>query len=233
MYSDAAGADFSPLLGAAEDNRSMNKERDLLPWIFGGLSAAAIAVAFAAVSTQRSVPASAPQVMAAQPAASPSALPAVTTAPAASATSTAAQPDSAPMVALAQSQSAAQAQAGQIWECMTQGVKTFSNNPCGEKSTLLDVGPINTMNPATTHYARAYGAQPRYAPGDSDQSAPAGSEDDSDSYGADSGANSYTIVQGVGFVRRRRPENLHRPYAPPAPPAPPAHHNSSGPVRRY
>src|SRR6202035_4181246 len=27
-------------------------------------------------------------------------------------------------------------QDGQIWECVTNGVKTFSNNPCGEKSTL-------------------------------------------------------------------------------------------------
>ena len=44
---------FIPTSRAAEDNRSMNKERDLLPWIFGGLSAAAIAVAFAAVSTHR------------------------------------------------------------------------------------------------------------------------------------------------------------------------------------
>jgi hypothetical protein len=111
-------------------------------------------------------------------------------------------------------------------------VKTFSNNPCGEKSTLLDVGPVNTMSPAPMRYARAYAPDPRYAHYP-DQSAAAEDDDYSDQPG-DTGGNSYTIVQGVGFVPRRR-ENIHRPHYPPAqptPPAPPAHHNS-GPVRRY
>jgi len=201
----------------------MNKERDLLPWIFGGLSAAAIAVAFAAVSTHRAVATIAPQV-AAQVPVSPPALPTAATAQAAP---LAAQPDSAPNPSPPQPQSAVQpdVQAGQIWECMTQGVKTFSNNPCGEKSTLLDVGPINSMSPATTHYARAYAPDPRYAAGYPDQSAPA-DEDNSDQYATDTGGNSYTLVQGVGFVPRRRAENNHRP------PSAPAHHNP-GSVRRY
>jgi hypothetical protein len=215
----------------------MNKERDLLPWIFGGLSAAAIAVAFAAVSTHRATPAVAPQVIAAQPPASPSALPVATTA---QVTPPAAQPDSAPLSAPPsappQPQTAIEpdVQAGQIWECMTKGVKTFSNNPCGEKSTLLDVGPVNTMSPAPVRYARAYAPDPRYAAGYPDQNAAAEDDDYSDQPG-DIGGNSYTIVQGVGLVPRRRAENNHRPHYPPtqpAPPSPPAHHNS-GPVRRY
>jgi hypothetical protein len=106
-------------------------------------------------------------------------------------------------------------------------VKTFSNNPCGDKSTLLDVGPINTMSPpAAIHYARGYGPEPRYATGYADQSAPADADDYSDQYAAETGANSYTIIQGVGLVARRRPEHFHRPQ-----PAPP--HHSSAPVRRY
>jgi hypothetical protein len=219
---------FTPASRAGEDNRAMNKERDLLPWILGGLSAAAIAVAFAAVSTHRVTPALASQVIAAQPPASPSALPVATTAQVAP---PAAQPESSPPSAPRQPQTANEpdVQAGQIWECITKGVKTFSNNPCGEKSTLLDVGPINTMPPVATHYARAYGPDPRYAAGYPDQSAPAEADDYSDQNAADTDGNSYSTVVGVGLVARRRTENIHRPH--PAP-APPAHHNSA-PVRRY
>jgi hypothetical protein len=205
----------------------MNKERDLLPWIFGGLSAAAIAVAFAAVSTHRAEATLAPPAAAAQALASPTMPPAPAIAQSApQAAPPAAQPDSAPNPSPPQAQSAVepQVQAGQIWECMTKGVKTFSNNPCGEKSTLLDVGPINSMSPLpAVHYAGAYGSQPRYAAGYPDQSTPADAEDSSDQYAADSGGNSYAIV---GVVPRRRPEQIHRP------PSPPAHHNPA-PVRRY
>jgi len=214
---------FTPTSRAAEDNRIMNKKRDLLPWIFGGLSAAAIAVAFAAVSTHRAAPTLAAQVVAARPPASAATLPAASTVQAAQ---PAAQPDSAPPIpAPPQAQTAVQpeVQAGQIWECMNKGVKTFSNNPCGEKSTLLDVGPINTMSPSPMHYARSYGTEPRYAAGNPDQSAPADAEEYSDQFAADTGANSYTIV---GVVPRRRPEQIHRP------PSPPTHHNPA-PVRRY
>jgi hypothetical protein len=228
----------------------MKKERDLLPWILGGLSAATIAVAFAAVSTHRDVPTLSPApVVAAQPAAAQSAVPPMP-APAMPAPSTSqapppsAEPEPAPMPAPPQAQTAAEpeVQPGQIWECITKGVKTYSNNPCGEKSTLLDVSPINTM-PATPviHYARAYGSEPRYAPGYADQGASADDEQDSEDYGSEAGGNSYTIIQGAGFIARRRPEHSHRP----------PHHNpaykpgnnsgnssgnnsghSSGPVRR-
>jgi hypothetical protein len=204
----------------------MKKERDLLPWIFGGLSAAAIAVAFAAVSTHRAEATLAPQVAAQPPASSP-ALPAAAIARAAP---PAAQPDSVPTsVPPPQTAAEPEVQAGQIWECMTQGVKTFSNNPCGEKSTLLDVGPINTMPRAATHYARAYGPDPRYAAGYPDQSAANDAEDYADPNATDTGGDAYTIVQGVGLVPRRRAENIHRPISRPSPPS---HHNS-GPVRRY
>ena len=202
----------------------MNKERDLLLWILGGLSAAAIAVAFAAVSTHGDVPTSPPppHVVAAQPPASPTATPAPVTA---QAVSPAAEPDSAPLSAPRQAQTAVAPEitGGQIWECITKGVKTFSNNPCGEKSTQLDVGPINTMSPSPAiHYMRAYGPEPRSA-GYADQSATADADEYPDQNAAETGGNSYTIVQGVGFVARRRPEHFHRP---------PSHHNA-GSVRRY
>jgi len=217
----------------------MNKERDLLPWIFGGLSAAAIAVAFAAVSTHRAE-ATLPSPVAAVHDPVPQVLPPPTTAPAppqatpqalTQTAPAAAPPDSAlnPSPPPVQAAMEPQAQAGQIWECLTKGVKTFSNNPCGEKSTLLDVGPINGMSPLpAVHYAGAYGSQPRYAAGYPDQSAPADAEDYSDQYAADTGGNSYTFV---GVVPRRRPAQLHRPPAPPSRPSPPPH--NAAPVRRY
>jgi hypothetical protein len=203
----------------------MNKELGLLPWILGGLSAAVVAVAFAAISTHRAAAVLQPTPpAAAQPAPRP---------PVAQVPVPAAVPDSASVSAAPQPQAAAepQVQAGQIWECTTNGVKTFSNNPCGEKSTLLDVSPINTMSAAPAiHYARAYGSEPRYTPGYADQGAPSDDEQYSEDYGAEAGGNSYTIIQGAGFVARRRPEHMHRP---------PPHHNpghnaghSSGPARR-
>jgi hypothetical protein len=220
---------FTACSRAGEDNQTMKKERDLLPWILGGLSAATIAVAFAAVSTHRDVPTLAPTSMVAaqvRPPVSPPALPAPSTAQAPSPTTA---PDSAPTPAPPQAQSAAepQVQAGQIWECTTKGVKTFSNNPCGEKSTLLEVSPINTMRATPAiHYARAYGSDPRYAPAYADQGVPADDEQYSEDYGSEAGGNSYTIIQGAGFVARRRPEHMHRP--------PPHHYpgHNSGPVRR-
>jgi hypothetical protein len=225
---------FTPTSRAAEDNCIMNKERDLLPWILGGLSAAAIAVAFAAVSTHRAE-ATLPSPVAAAHDPVPQVLPAPLTAQAPpqvtpQATPPAAQPDSALNPSAPPAQIAAEPQVpGQIWECLTKGVKTFSNNPCGEKSTLLDVGPINGMSalPAI-HYAGAYGSQPRYATGYSDQSAPADADQYSDPYAADSGGNSYAIV---GVVPRRRPQQLHRPPAPPSRPSPPPH--NAAPVRRF
>jgi len=218
---------FIPTLRAAGDNRSMYKERDLLPWIFGGLSAAAIAVAFAAVSTHSAAEATLAPPAAAARALVPPVMPARATAQSAPQPAPpAALTDSAPNPSPPQAQTAVepQVQAGQIWECTTKGVKTFSNNPCGENSTLLDVGPINSMRalPAL-HYARAYGPDPRYAAGYPDQSAPADADDNSDQYASDTSGSSYTIV---GVVARRRPEQGHR-----SPPAP-AHRNSA-PVRRY
>jgi hypothetical protein len=209
----------------------MNKERDLLPWILGGLSAAAIAVAFAAVSTHRDVPTSPPQMIGAQLPALPTASPAPATAQTAA---PAAEPDAVPVSAPPQAQTTAEPEvpSGQIWECTTKGVKTFSNNPCGEKSTLLDVGPINTMSPPpASHYPRTYGSEPRYATGYANQSTPADADEYADQYGAETGGDSYTVVQGVGLLARRRPQHFH----PPPSSHNPAHNSghNSGPVRRY
>jgi hypothetical protein len=211
----------------------MTNRRNLLPWILGGLSvatvatvAAVITVAFARKTAPGGRPAGAAtaQVTSA-PDSVPSPAPAVAAVAATIPAAVPAVAETAPPQA-AQAQAAAEPvlQAGQIWECMTNGVKTFSNNPCGEKSTLLEVRAINTMNPTpVVRYARANGAEPRYSPGYADQN----DYSDQDVYGeqgpAETGANSYAVVQGFAFLPRKRPEHPHRP---------PPHHNTGPPARR-
>jgi hypothetical protein len=200
----------------------MNKERDLLPWILGSLLIATAALAVTAVATKNGVTSSlqataiaahAPPVPISQPAPSPAPNPVEMHSPAA-------EPDTAADVAQPE------APGGQIWECTTRGVKTFSNNPCGDKSTLLDIGPINTMQPTPVpQYARAYNPPPHYASGYTDPGPSYDQDDYSDQAGSETGGDTYTIVQGGAFVPRRHPLHQH-----PHPHRPPYHHGPSGPM---
>jgi hypothetical protein len=216
----------------------MNNRRNLLPWILGGLSVAAVAVVITVAFAGKTAPGMRPAGAAtaqetstdsvslpAPAAVAEAAMPAVAAVPAVAEAAVPAVAETAPPPAV-QAQAAAEPalQTGQIWECMTNGVKTFSNNPCGEKSTLLVVRAINTMNPTpVVRYARANGPEPRYSPGYADQN----NYSDQEVYGeqgpAETGANSYAIVPGFAFVPRKRPEHPHRP---------PPHHNTAPPSRR-
>jgi hypothetical protein len=209
----------------------MNNQRNLLSWILGGLSVAAVAVVITVASTGKPVaPGSPAGAAAAHVTSAPdSQLPApATAAPLATEPTVAATPTVVPAslpdpeTALApevQAQAAAEpgVQSGQIWQCVTNGVKTFSNNPCGEKSSLLEVRAINTMNPTpVVRYARASGPEPRYTPAYAEQDAYADQEVYSEP-GAETGVNSYTVVQGFAFLPRRGPQHPHH--------RPPFHHN--------
>jgi hypothetical protein len=218
----------------------MNKQRDLLPWILGALSVATVAVVVAVASSGRtSTPGSHPAGAAvAQPTSTPDLSPTpgpVPVAPAASmapvptpavlSAASGPEPEAAPPPA-AQGQATAEPvpQSGQIWQCMTNGVKTFSNNPCGEKSTLLELRAINTMNPTpVVRYARGYAPDPRNSPAYTE---PNSYSDQDDVYGeqgaAEAPGNSYAIVQGFAFLPRKRPEHPHRPM----------HHHPGPPPRR-
>jgi hypothetical protein len=209
-------------LGRSEDNRRMNKESDLLPWILGGLSAMAAAAAVTAIATQHASPAiPRPIAIASAPAPAP-----LATSAAAAASAPAPLPaEEAPMPsATASASPQPEAQGGQIWACTTNGVKTFSNNPCGEKSALLEVSPINTMRPTPPiHYARVY-PQPQFAPSYNEAPAQPYAEEDSDeAEGYENGGNSYTVIQGMAFVPRRRPTHPHRP---------PIHHSAAPAPRK-
>jgi hypothetical protein len=225
----------------------MNKERGLLPWISGGLTMAGVAAAIM-VSSGRPVAPSLPQASAVTaPVSAPVSLPLPTPAaeapPAtqvASAVEAAAMPDASAPLPTAQAQTTAEppVQSGQIWECTTNGQKTFSNNPCGEKSTLLAMRAINTMN-ATPEVrdARAYGRQPRYAPqytdqnAYADQNASAGEDTYSDPANGEYAGTSYAVVQGLAFLPRRGPEHPHRPESHHN--SPESHHNSGAVPRLH
>jgi hypothetical protein len=225
----------------------MNKQRALWPWILGALSVATIAVVVAVASSGKTItpglhpaggavaqltstpdlpstPAPAPVAAVPVAAVPVAAVPAPAGLPL-SASASGPDPESAPLPA-APALAAAEPvpQTGQIWECMTNGVKTFSNNPCGEKSTLLEVRAINTMNPTpVVRYARAYAPEPRNSPAYAD---PNSYSDQDDVYGeqgaAEAPGNSYSVVQGFAFLPRKRPEHPHRPM----------HHHPGPPPRR-
>jgi hypothetical protein len=182
----------------------MDGNRNRLLWIFGGLSMATVAIALGVSSIQgtasmvpavQSVP---PASVSALPSAPPAlsdaaALPAAPAMPEsvpATAPATAAALDQAVLVA------AQQAPSNQIWSCTTNGVKTFSNNPCGERSTLLEFAPINTMESTRVAIARAYPPDSRSAPNYANQDAPQSTDDSSAAYG---------VVGGVPYYVHRPP----------------------------
>jgi hypothetical protein len=64
--------------------------------------------------------------------------------------------------------SSAPVTSGQIWECTTNGLRTFSNNPCGTKSAIRELNPINRMDAAPVaranyRYAPQPMSQPQYS----------------------------------------------------------------------
>lgn len=191
----------------------MTEDRDLLPWILGGLSMAAVAMAIAVGVTGRTVPAQASsQATASTPTLATARLnpmPDHTTpanvAPSSSATSSAASsaassPAAPASTAPPQSAPVSSPPGNQIWECTTDGVKTFSNNRCGNAAIRRDVGPINVMDasPAVSNVHW-------YGPDTSDAS---------DYYYPDPpqpADNAYPAVIGIPYLERRRPEHPRQP----------------------
>jgi len=192
----------------------MDKDRDLLPWIFGGLSMAAVAMAITLGSTYGNAPGSAPKNAQAP---SP-----ITAHPLPWADAPAPPPASAQTLVAAQIQTPAPPVEpnSQIWECTINGQKTFSDNPCGDKSSLREIGPINRMVPTPIlPHARSFVPEPSYQP---EYSYPG---EQVDSYPGEQqfAYNSYPVFIGIPFHERRRPDHGHRPHS----------HERSGPgVRR-
>jgi hypothetical protein len=174
----------------------MDKHSDLLPWILGGLLLATLAIAVTAGSTHRTVP----KILQAP---SQTAAPALAQVEMPAAPAPAPAPASVPAMAVAQIQSAPPpaASGNQIWECKTNGQRTFSNHPCGEKSFLREIGPINGMDPTPIlPPTRSYESQSSYSPEYTYPDA------------QDSAYNTSPMLVAIPFIERRRAGHTHRPY---------------------
>jgi hypothetical protein len=190
----------------------MIRENNLLPWIMGGLSLATIAVAVTVSSTMgtasKKLPA-APVPAAVSAAPAPAAAPMSVSAPEpAPVPATAPPPDPSLALDPVQPAGAPMASANQIWECTTNGQRTFSDKPCGGNATPLEMSPLNVMNSA-----------PRSPP---TWSYPPDSSNAPDYYypeDQDAVQSSYPVVVGYPYAVHRRPERTLRPYQPHSMPA--------------
>ncbi len=172
----------------------MEKDRDLLPWIFGGLSMATVAIAIIVGTNNRPEPKNAPASSLATAYALPPA-----PAPAPAETVPVAVPVVVPVPALATAQlqtvTPRMEQSTQIWECAINGQRIFSDKRCGEKPSLREIGPINTMDPTPISRSNlSRETQSGYA---------AEYPDSSEQQLAD---NSYPVYVGVPYHERRKPD---------------------------
>jgi hypothetical protein len=186
--------------------------RVLLPWICA-LSLAGVAIAMmdsankpAPANSQVRVPASAP---------APPAPAAASTPPIPTPAALHAPPSAAPgLMAAPEPPADVPAPSAQIWECTTNGQRTFSDKPCGDKPMLREVSALNIMNPTPmAPAARAYGPGPGYAP---EYYPPSEQESADAAYPVVVG---YPVV-GYPYKNRRRPDHAHRPHPQPHASAP-------------
>ena len=123
----------------------MEKERDLLPWILGGVLLTTVAAAVDFVATERPA------------AATPSATVVVAQSTPRSAVPPGGNALSAPIaVSAVSTTAAAPPPANQIWECNIGGRRVFADSPCGAHASIRELSPMNTMaasNPVAVYYA--------------------------------------------------------------------------------
>jgi len=177
----------------------MDKDRDLLPWILGGLMMATVALAIAVGSTNKiaagNLPALSEPAIRTLPAVQPAALPAIVPAPAFE--------RAAPPAASAPIQAATPAPPTEptvkIWECTINGLRTFSNSSCGDNPSVREIGPVNTMESTPIYrFDRSYAPESNYQP---DYPSPQESSD-----------NSYPVVVGIPYYRGRKPDHAHQAH---------------------
>jgi hypothetical protein len=199
----------------------MHRDRDLLPWILSGLLIGCLVIAIGAGSIDNiTFKTLRVRNLTAEPT------------PSMPATSFADAPSAAPPVAepavLSEPSQFADAPVttapstetnGHIWECTSKGVRTFADSPCGDKSSLRELGPINTMAATpSVRYAPVNAPDPRYMPTYVNES-------DQDSYSEPAAVDSYDsypVIQGFAYLPRVRDLHPHRPI----------HHKPGMPVRR-
>lgn len=105
----------------------------------------------------------------------------------------------------------------QIWECTTNGLRTFSNNPCGTKSTVRQLNPINVMEPPPVyHVTHTYVPPAPPAPARNNYAAPA--SDNPDDTNTDNAYNggypTYVVVTRAHHLRPNNAHNHPHPHHP-------------------
>jgi hypothetical protein len=220
----------------------MDKGRNLLPWILGGLSMAIVAIAITVAWAKGIAPNNSPAPSQTAAHVLPDAQP--TTAPTPAPTPPFRVAQIRPMAPVAPKVEPNRS----VWECTISGQKTFSDNPCGNKSRLREIGPVNRMDPTpilphSRSYAPESSGQPRYSyPSEQADSYPGDQQSADNSYPADNpypADDSYPVFVGNSFDERRRrnheerrrpdheerrrpdheerrgPDHEHRPYSQP------------------
>ncbi|SRR5258706_1835006 len=201
----------------------MDKGRALRRWLLGGLSMATFAIAISVGWAKGIAPNNSPAPSETTAHMLPDAE--VTTKPTPAPSSTAAQnrPVTVPTAPNGEP-------TRKIWECTLNGVKTFSDNPCGDKSSLFEVGPINRMDPTpvvpqSRSYVPESSVQPNYSyPSQQADSYTSDQQSADDSYPTDS---SYPVFLGVPIGERERSDHEHRPYS-----RPQSHNRGPQPLRK-
>ena len=185
----------------------MDKGRNLLPWILGGLSTATLAIAITVGWAKGIAPNNSPAPSQTAAHIMPDAESTTASAPAPTLTVAQTRPVTPPIAPNVEVNR-------QIWECTINGLKTFSDNPCGDKSSLREIGPINRMDPTpilphSRSYVTESSGQPKYSyPSQQADSYPSDQPSADSSYPAD---NSYPVFVGVPFGERGRPDHDRRP----------------------
>jgi hypothetical protein len=124
-----------------------NADRDIFPWVLGGLLIVLVAVAIGYTSSNQSdLPASVSRI---QSSAAP--LPAEVARPSAVTARNSGGPTPVPR---------------RVWECAVNGQRTFSDSSCGTTSTIRQLSETNRMDPTPVPPAVTYynPSSPSYAP---------------------------------------------------------------------
>lgn len=162
-----------------------NADRDIFPWIFGGLLIVLVAVAIGYTSRiQSDLPTSVPRI---QLSAAP--LPAQVSRPSTVTGRNSGVPTPVPR---------------KVWECAVNGQRTFSDSPCGTTSMIRQLSETNRMDPTPVPPTVTYynPPSPRYASNYSAQS-------------YDNSPNESSVCEGLKEAVNAINERMRRLYTNP------------------
>jgi hypothetical protein len=108
---------------------------------------------------------------------------------------------------------AAAAPPNQIWECTTNGVRTFSSNPCGSKSVVRELNPVNVMQPPPAYHVTHTSAPPPVPTANYSYPTEGGS-DAANTDNAYNGYPAYIAVPRAHRVHTNPAHNHPRPHHP-------------------